>query len=238
MSSLAMRLRGQILKTCVGGRPLREILYPTYVKLYPFLFFMHHFNFDGQAYDYFFHPYGATLRGERIVEVPIVLEELRARAAQRVLEVGNVLSHYVACRHDIVDKYERAPGVLNEDILDYRPAHRYDFILSISTVEHIGWNEYEREPEKAVQALAHMRTLLAPGGRMLVTLPWGTNPSLDRHIETPGCLFEELRFMKRVSRRNTWRQTTRASLAGARYGDPYPFGNVLVIGSVGKRTSA
>jgi hypothetical protein len=237
MSGLAMRLRSQILQTRVGGHPLGEILYPTYVKLYPFVFFMRHFNFDGQQYDYFFHPYGATLRGERIVEVPIVLAELRSRAGQRVLEVGNVLSHYVASRHDIVDKYERGTGVLNEDILDYRPAHRYDFIVSISTVEHIGWNEHEREPEKCIQALTHMRSLLAPGGRMLVTLPWGGNPVLDRHIQSRTCLFDDLRFMKRVSRRNTWVQTTSAALVGARYGDPYPFANVLVIGSVGKRTT-
>jgi hypothetical protein len=222
----------------VGGRRLGEMLYPAYVKAYPFLFFMRHFCFDGKRYDYLFHPYGATVRGERIVEVPIVLEELRLHRGEKILEVGNVLRHYITCAHDVVDKYEQAPGVINTDILEFRPAHRYDFIVSISTVEHIGWSEHEREPEKSVEALKYMRGLLAPSGRMLVTMPWGSNPALDRHIESPDCLFDDLRFMKRVSARNTWVQTTADSLTDARYGCPYPFANVLVIGSVAKSRRA
>jgi hypothetical protein len=181
-----------------------------------------------------FHEYGATIRGERIVEVPIALGEVRARTGRRILEVGNVLSHYVAVYHEVVDKYEQASVCINEDILDYRPLSPYDFILSISTVEHIGWNEYEREPEQAICALFHMQSLLAPGGEMFVTIPWGQNPALDQHLLGSHCIFQVLRYMRRTSRRNTWRQTTKTALQTAHYGRPYPFANVLVLGYLTK----
>lgn len=228
--SLRAKIRERILKIPLGGRPLSEVVYPTYVRLYPLLYGMWGFEFEGKRYRYMFHPYGATIRGERIVEVPIALEELKQHAGRRILEVGNVLSHYLSCDHDVVDKYEQYPRCINQDILDFRPDHLYDFIISISTVEHIGWNESEREPDKAVRALSHMRSLIATGGRMLVTVPWGQNPALDRYLQSQDCLFDQLKFMKRVSSRNTWVQTSSEVLQCARYGGPYPFANVLVLG--------
>ncbi|MFK5282271.1 hypothetical protein ACI3PL_22195, partial [Lacticaseibacillus paracasei] len=54
-----------------------------------------------------------------------------------ILEVGNVLSNFMPCNHIVVDKFEKASGVLNVDIVDYRSTHKFDFIISISTFEHI-----------------------------------------------------------------------------------------------------
>lgn len=233
--SLRSLLRDRILATRLGGRSIREILYKPYVRLYPLLFFMRHFEFEEKRYRYMFHPYGATLRGERIVEVPIALEELKLHTGQRILEIGNVLNHYVECQHVVVDKYEQNNRCLNVDITDFQPPHPFDYILSISTVEHIGWNKYEREPEKAVSALQHMKDLLAPDGLMLVTIPWGYNPILDRYLQSEECLFSKLRYMKRTSSRNTWVQAGANAIVGAKYGEPYPFANVLVVGYLRNR---
>lgn len=233
--ALWWRLREYILEMRLGRRSLRDLLYPTYVRLYPWLFWMRSFEYEGKRYRYMFHQYGATIRGERIVEVPIALEELKEHAGKRILEIGNVLSHYVPCDHVVVDKHERSDRCLNVDIMEFHPSYRFDFIVSISTVEHIGWNEYEREPEKAVRALRHMKSLLAPGGRMLVTIPWGQNPTLDRHLCSPECAFDVLRYMKRVSSRNTWVQADASVLEHACYGKPYPFANVLVLGCLDRR---
>jgi len=51
-----------------------------------------------------------------------------------------VLSHYFAVKHDIVDKYEIAPSVVNEDLVNFKPGKKYDLIVSISTLEHVGWD--------------------------------------------------------------------------------------------------
>ncbi len=214
----------------IKGRALKNIVYPLYARLYPFLFAMRHFEFDGERYRYMFHPYGATLSGERIIEVPIVLKQLKLHGGKRILEVGNVLSHYIECDHDVIDKYEQTPRCLNIDITAFEPTILYDFIVSVSTVEHIGWNEYEKVPQKAVQALYSMKKLLAPGGRMLVTIPWGYNPALDKYLQSEECIFTNMRYLKRTSRRNTWVQTDADVCVNARYGEPYPFANVLVLG--------
>src|SRR3954451_22447894 len=76
------------------------------------------FVVDGRERRLFVHRYNETWRNERAVEVPLVVEALDAHP---VLEVGNVLGHYGHCGHTVVDKYERAPGVLNVDVLDFAP---------------------------------------------------------------------------------------------------------------------
>jgi len=96
---------------------------------------------------------------------------VRQHPDERILEVGNVLAHYYPHQHDVLDKYEQAPGVMNGDVVDFRPGKLYDLIVSISTLEHVGWDEEPRDPLKFLRGVEHLTTLLAPGGRMLVTLP-------------------------------------------------------------------
>jgi len=227
---LPTQIRNRVLDVSVGGRRIRDILYPAYVWLYPLLFRPRHFLYEGKRFRYMFHPYGATLKSERIVEIPIAFEEMNAHAGKRILEVGNVLNHYRSGNHVVLDKYERSDRCLNVDVMDYQPASRFDFIVSISTVEHIGWNEHERESEKAVRALQRMHAMLEPGGTMLVTIPWGYHPALDRYVRSSECLFERVRYMKRISRRNVWIQCDASALAEVRYGWPYPFANALLVG--------
>ena len=64
------------------------------------------------------HDYHYTWLNERAVEVALALDLLERHPGASVLEVGNVLGHYVPFEHTVVDKYEQAPGVLNEDVAD------------------------------------------------------------------------------------------------------------------------
>jgi len=185
----------------------------------------------GRRHNYFWHDYNMTWRNERCVEVAIARAELAAAAGRRVLEVGNVLSHYQPVAHDIVDKYERAPRVWNQDVIDFRPAQRYDLILCLSTIEHVGWDETPRDPGKAIRALTHLRDrCLAPGGRMLVTFPIGHHPELDRAFGEGRLPFVESHAMLREGRFTNWREATWPEVRSAKYGSPYPFANAIVIG--------
>ena len=236
MSKIGLRQR--ILTSHLLGPFASDILFPAYVRLYPFLHLMWGFEFDGRRYRYMFHPYGATIHGERIVEVPILGEELRRQGCRRVLEVGNVMSHYIPCTHTVIDKYERFPGRINLDLLEFFPDTLFDFIFSISTGEHIGLDDCERSPEKSVLALQHMRTLLAPGGRMVGTIPLGYNPVLDGRLFSDGSLFDTLKFMRRISKSNRWVEAEAKTVRTARYGEPYPFANALAIGYLAVGSSA
>jgi hypothetical protein len=187
------------------------------------------FTYDGRTYRYFFHRYNSTWKTERAVEVPIVRAFLRDRDGRRVLEVGNVLSHYGPVAHDIVDKYERAPGVLNVDIVDYAPLVRYDLIVSISTLEHVGWDEEPRDPAKLLRAVDHLRALLAPGGRALVTLPLAYNPAMDDMLRDSRLRFDHVGCLKRISTDNRWAEVAWADIADARFNEPFRGINGLVV---------
>ncbi|MEK6586221.1 MAG: hypothetical protein AABZ24_07730, partial [Nitrospirota bacterium] len=115
------------------------------------------FQFDGREYEYLYHPYNRTWKNERGVEIPIFRELLLKYEGKRVLEVGNVLSHYFPIRHEVIDKYEVSSGVINQDIVEFVPQDKYDLIISISTLEHVGWDEQPQKPGKLLQAIDHLR---------------------------------------------------------------------------------
>lgn len=144
--------------------------------------------------------YGPAL-GERTIEVPIArafVEERRSSGP--VLEVGNVLAHHAPFPHPVVDRYERAEGVENVDVVAYRPAERFPSILSVSTLEHVGFDETPRVPGKFRAALDHLRTeCLAPDGAMLVTVPLGQNPEVDRYVLDERAPEAEVRIYRRIA---------------------------------------
>jgi hypothetical protein len=175
------------------------------------------FVLDGRSFSYFYHPYNLAWRNERAVEVPIAMSYLAAHKGQSVLEVGNVLSHYFRTDHDVLDKYERAPGVINEDAATYATDKKYDLIISISTLEHVGWDEREHDPEKALAAIENLSGSLAAGGEFLITAPVGLNPHFDRLLESGSIPFDELWALKRGPRGNRWEQEDPGSVFGTRY---------------------
>lgn len=163
------------------------------------------FVFDGRAYPYLYHFCNKTWKNERGIEIPIFREMLLRDQAARILEVGNVLSHYFPIHHDVVDKYEVAPGVINKDIVEFTPTEQYDLILSISTLEHVGWDEEPREPAKMLHAIEHLRDCcLAPGGLIVASLPVGYNEFFDGLLQEGNTPFTKQHFLKRISKRNYW----------------------------------
>ncbi len=189
------------------------------------------FTFRGKTCAYFCHIYSRTWLSERAIEIPIASEMVKRHQGDRILEVGNVLSHYYLVNHDIVDKYEKGEGVINEDIVSYRPAEKYDLIVSISTLEHVGWDETPREPMKVLAALENMKNLLRDGGEILVTLPVGYNPELDRLLKQGAIRFSEFYCFKRTAR-YTWSETCWPDIENTAYGHPFPYANSLVIGVI------
>ncbi|MEM8960889.1 MAG: hypothetical protein AAGD38_05385 [Acidobacteriota bacterium] len=184
-----------------------------------------HFELGDTSYPYLVHPF--ILDNERAVEIPMA--SVVARRGGRVLEVGNVLSAYADFGQTVVDKYEEAPDVLNVDIVDYRPSHRFDTVVSISTLEHVGRDEQPQQPEKALVALAHLETLLKPGGRLLVTIPTGYNSALDHALATGRLDRFAIRCLERFGRWNAWRETTLDTALTRGYGSTYPCANALVV---------
>lgn len=221
----------RFLKTYLFYYP---VLRPAYYILGIYRIYIQHpatFEFRGKAYPYFHHWHGMTYLIERIVEVPIVWEWVRAHQGDRILEVGNCLSYFYPRGHDVLDKYDNADGVMHLDVVDYRPDQLYDLIASISTIEHVGWDETPKEPEKTLAAIENLTRCLAPNGEMVVTWALGYNPDIDRLFRERRIRFTETFFMQRVSGfTNRWRQVAWEDVKSARYGHPFRSGNAIVIG--------
>jgi SAM-dependent methyltransferase len=169
------------------------------------------FPFEGERLAY------APALGERTIEIPIA-ERFVARApsgSSGLLEIGNVLNHHRRFPHAVVDKYEPGDGVLNADVVDYEPPERFGAIVSVSTLEHVGWDERPRDPPKLRAALRHLvERCLRPGGELLATVPLGYNPEVDALVRDPPPEVVALDVYRRQGARNLWEPVARGERLG------------------------
>ena len=144
------------------------------------------FVFEGKEYNYFYNLHNATWNNERKIEIPIFVEYIKDTPTNDLLEVGNTLHYYMRrTRHTVLDKYEVMNGVINKDIVEFKPLRKFKKIISISTIEHIG-NEGAEEinPYKSIRAIDILIDLLEDNGTLLFSIPCGYHPKLDQCIKT------------------------------------------------------
>lgn len=181
------------------------------------------FIFQNKKYPYFYHLYNCTCLNERAIEIPIVWELIKNCQGKSILEVGNVLAHYFSFRHDIIDKYEKFDGVINQDIVDFKPNKNYDLIVSISTLEHV---------ERFQLAIQNLKDHLKPGGKIIATLCLGYNSEIDKFAGENMTGFQRQYFMKRVSDNNEWQEVNYDEVRGIKYDYPGWTARGLLIGII------
>ena len=189
------------------------------------------FKFQGRKYRYFCHYYNNTWANERVVEVPIVLEIVKKHHQGKILEIGNVLSNYFFINNmDVLDKYDGSKGVIKQDVVNFKPGDKYDLIVSISTLEHVGWDENPKDSHKILRAIGNLKNCLSHGGKMVITLPLGYNPCMDKLIKERKIKFDEQYYLKRISKDNRWEEAEYGDVHNAKYGKPFPRANALLVG--------
>jgi hypothetical protein len=192
------------------------------------------FKFREKKYNYFYYPYNATWRNERAIEIPIIWDIVKKYEGKNILELGNVLSHYFSVNYDILDKYEKAKGVINKDIIDFKSEKKYDLIVAISTLEHIGWDEKPKDPTKVLKSIKKLKKMLAEDGKIIATIPWGYNLKIDEFFIKNKVPFTESFFLKRISKDNRWVETDLENIKNSKYDFPYPKANALLVGIIKK----
>ncbi len=188
--------------------------------------------FQNKRFRYFYGVYNNTWKNERAVEIPVLRHMLKQYDNTDILEVGNVLGHYFTVNHTVVDKYEKGPRIINEDIVDFHPGRKYSLIFSISTMEHVGYDENVKDGLKILRGINNMKSLLKDKGKIVLTFPLGYNPSLDQLVKNGNIGFSQVYYLKRLSQNNRWAEGTRHDIQNAKYRSPFPGGNVLVIGVI------
>lgn len=194
------------------------------------------YKLNKTLYPYYISTYGATWASERCVEVPIFMKLLNQGLAEskQILEIGNVLEHYRARDKtwDVVDKYEVSKDVVNEDIATYNPNKKYDLILSVSTMEHVGFDEDIIDDKKIERSIKHiMQNLLLPNGVFIYSVPVSYNPAVDKILANEVKQNKDnIFFLKRNGILN-WSQVDFAVAQNTKYGESY-FGSSDAISIV------
>ncbi len=193
------------------------------------------FIFRGKSYRYFYHPYGVTWKNDRAIEIPIIWSIMKENKGKKILEVGNVLSHYFNITHTVVDKYEKdkyeGSKVVNQDIVSYSPEEKYDLIVSISTIEHIGWDEDIKDPMKTLHVFNNLKKMLNKAGKIVVTIPWAYNQNIDKLLKDEKISFDDIYCMKKIARRK-WAEASWEEVKDMKYNYPYSNTNALIIGII------
>lgn len=187
-----------------------------------------YFLFLGKKFEYLIHPYNLSWTNERTIEIPIIMDYIKSSDKKNILELGAVLTHYYPVDWDIVDKFETGKGITNIDIMDYQPKKKYDLIVSISTLEHVGFDD-EYKPEKIIQAIEKLKKLLNKNGEIIVSMPLGYNHFMDKKISEDKLGFDEVFFLKRINRKNKWKEAKFNEIKKIKYNYPYNNANAIVI---------
>lgn len=213
-------------------KPLRMVFAPFIIfSLKP-----QTFTFGNTEYNYFYHAYNTTWANERCVEIPII-KKIMEKYTEDILEVGNVISHYYPVNWDILDKFEKGKRVINEDITTFAPLKKYALIVSISTLEHVGYDDdsFEKSSDKIMKAFDNLRNnCLDNTGKMIITVPIGYNPEMDKLLSANQFKFNEQKFLKRISRKK-WKEVSKEEAMQCNYGKPFSYANAVMIGFYKKK---
>lgn len=228
IKAVAKRVRWGLANIFYRNTIRRWLIHPAILAWHKTFRAQDRFSAGGKQYSYFFHLFNSTWANERAVEIPVVWDYVLQHQGKRILEVGNVLAHYFDFEHDILDKFDQAKGVINQDVVDFRPASNYDLIVSISTLEHVGFDEEPKDPGKFSWAVDNLKKCLNPGGQLVVTLPLGYNLKMDEKVLDGSIAFDRKILLKRVQK-NEWREVTLTELGSVQYDHPYYHANGLLI---------
>ena len=107
------------------------------------------------------------------------------------------------------------------------------FWNSASTLEHVGWDETPRDPEKILRAVDHFRGMLAPGGLLAVTFPLGYNREMDAMLASGVLRFPRQYYFRRTGSR-LWVEASWEEVLGSKY-EGRVTATALVIGMAENR---
>lgn len=163
--------------------------------------------------------------GERTIEIPIArlwLDRIFAADSPRIVEVGAVMPYYGQAPWAVIDPYDPHPACERIDALDYD--YRGKYVLSISTIEHIGMVEYGNTVRDDKKAARCFERIVQQSAGYLISWPIGHNAELDAYARDSAYP----RFMYRqCSPDNRWEQV--AERWDFEYGAPYKYGNGVVF---------
>jgi hypothetical protein len=163
--------------------------------------------------------------------IPITWNKVQEYQQQgkNILEIGNMTSYVYDVKHDVLDKYEIADGVINEDVADFHPSKRYDLIFSIMSLQYVGWYESPRDPMKILRVIENLKSILVPNGMLMIIHGLGENKEMDKLLKNGTLKFDTVFCLKRVMTCG-WEETNWNTIKGLEYDYTIPTARGVAIG--------
>jgi SAM-dependent methyltransferase len=197
---------------------------------------------------------------ERVIELPWVLARLRG---DRALEVGHAFAEAPYLAALLQAGFAELTGVdlAEADVPDMTTVQAdvrelpfdqgvFDLVLCVSTLEHVGADnsgyglEAEEDGPSRLTALRELRRVLAPSGRLLITVPCGEPGDYGwfwqddvrgwtRLFTRAGFFVEEQEVYELTD--EGWRSSPELVSEGLRYGDRGPAASAVLCAELSPR---
>jgi hypothetical protein len=168
-----------------------------------------------------YHPYNNPTHGERNVELPLAFWFLGkfGHDLENIVEVGEVTPFYRKPKHVVYDAVPEKSTTIKKSAMDvdYRGKH----LLSISTIEHIGTDDYGQTPDPAL--LPTVLDKMLASKNYFITFALGYNQQLENLVK--GKRFVVLERIAPTK----WRQTENRNLESYKYHSPWYAGNAVCV---------
>jgi hypothetical protein len=134
------------------------------------------------------HPsYNAAATNERTIELPLG-KYFIDKFKNNIIEVGAVTPYYYECKHKVYDLHDPYKNCIRKDFSMCDIFYKNENVLSISTLEHIGFNDYSKQHGRYLknrwcEGFEILKKIVAYSKNYLLTIPIGYNPILDENIK-------------------------------------------------------
>jgi len=177
--------------------------------------------------DYFFHPYNNTKINERCAEVALALEFISKHPDY--VEVGAVMPYYIDNDNRVIDPFDPRGN-------DKRRLAECDLtglnVLSISTLEHIGIDQYGNTNLSDTEAIKGLNQILTTAKNYFITIPIGFNKTFDKQVEAQLSSIPHKYGILRKNKSDKppeWIKVDPVTHLDYEYNKPYPFANFVLI---------
>ena len=150
--------------------------------------------YESEGMTYLNHVYNNTHKNERCVEIPLALDFITEHPDY--VEVGAVLPYYGYTTDQVIDPFDDLGN-------DKRRLQDCDLtglnVVSISTLEHIGKEDYGNQEINTHEAFEGLKQIISQAKNYFITIPVGYNKVLDEDIDW---ILDELNCYGLVRRNN------------------------------------
>ena len=164
--------------------------------------------------------YNEPARNERNIELPLAFWFIE-NFPNDLVEIGEVTPFYVNPEHPVYDLSAELEE-RKRDLFDVDCAGKN--VLSISTVEHVGFGDYGNtpEPHKAIEAVKHLKK---KAKKYLITFPVGYNRELEADLVKSRIKY----FLMERDEQNKWVMSHHKDMNKYEYNNPYYAGNAICV---------